>query len=393
MKRPIGEVLSQWKSYLTNISNNLMELSQQIEFQQIKLKTKDATNGYIGITKARAEQCLENFDRLWRYYSLLAEVVDKADNIYSKNSLFNNTEDDAREILERTLLVIESQRIAINERNLLSSENKDKKATPAEVLKYMQDSFDELCRNITEISRNSETVELRLENIKKEISKLNSNAKMLSLVDIPDFDVSRINDIERDPLQGSVELDKLVYSIEKYRASIKTIEEEYRKIVETFAKVDNMLSELRDLSDKSKEAITRSQKIFGATQELKYGIDMVVIESLQDWLKILQNKLSEGNLAAVKVGLSKLVQECSEKLENERENYNIINKAYNEWLDLKGHFKALCAKADILKVKGILSNNTLDEIIESTKAVLYSNQINLDNCRAMIRKIELGLKN
>lgn len=393
MKRPIGEVLSQWKSYLTNISNNLMELSQQIEFQQIKLKTKDATNGYIGITKARAEQCLENFDRLWRYYSLLAEVVDKADNIYSKNSLFNNTEDDAIEILERTLLVIESQRIAINERNLLSSENKDKKATPEEVLKYMQDSFDELCRNITEISRDSETVELRLENIKKEISKLNSNAKMFSLVDIPDFDVSRINDIERDPLQGSVELDKLVYSIEKYRASIKTIEEEYRKIVETFAKVNNMLSELRDLSDKSKEAITRSQKIFGATQELRHGIDMAVIESLQDWLKILQNKLSEGNLAAVKVGISKLVQECSEKLENERENYNINNKAYNEWLDLKGHFKALCAKADILKAKGLLSNNTIDEIMENTKAVLYSSQINLDNCRAMIRKIELSLKN
>jgi hypothetical protein len=393
MKRPIGEVLNQWKSYLTNISNNLMELSQQIEFQQIKLKTKDVTNGYIGITKARAEQCLENFDRLWRYYSLLAEVVDKAENLYSKNSLFNNTEDDAREILERTLLVIESQRIAINERNLLSSENRDKKATSAEVLKYMQDSFDELCRNITEISKTSETLELRLKNIKKEISKLNSTSKMLGLVDIPDFDISKVNDIERDPLQGSAELDKLVYSIEKHRASIRTIEEEYRKIVETFGKVKNMLSELRDLSDKSKEAITRSQKIFGATQELKYGIDMVVIESLQDWLKILQNKLSEGNLAAVKVGLSKLVQECSEKLENERENYNIINKAYNEWLDLKGHFKALCAKADILKVKGLLSNNTLDEIIESTKAVLYSNQINLDNCRAMIRKIELSLKN
>lgn len=393
MEKPIGELLSQWKSYLTNISTNLMELSQQIEFQRVKLKAKDATNGYTGLTKAKADQCVENFDKLWRYYALLAEVVDKADSLYSKNSLFNNTADDARETLEKTLMVIESERVAVNERNLLGSETKEKKATTAEVLKYMQDAFQELCRDITEISKSSETVELRLNNIKKDISRLNSTAKVLGIVDFPAFDTSKLNNIERDPLQGTMELDKLVYSIEKYRASIKNIEEDYKKTVEEIHKVGNMLTELKNLGDKSREAVNQSQRVFGNAQNIRPAIDISVVESLQDWMKVLQNRLSEGHLKAVKVGLSKLEQECTAKLAVERENYNINSRDYNEWLDLKGHFKALCAKADVLRSRGLLQDNLVNEIMDSTKTALYMIPVNLDNCRTLVKRFELSLKN
>lgn len=392
MEKPVGELLNQWKSYLTNISSNLMELSDQMEYQIIKLKAKDTTNGYTGITKVKAQQCVESVGALWRHFALLSEVVEKASDLNNRNSFLNNTENDVRDLLETSSLVIETERIAINERNLIGSENNEKKSTPGELLKYMQESFISVCSTVTEISKAAETVDTRLSNIKTEIERLNSTAKRLGITSIPSFAIDKVTEIESNPLQGEIELDKLVYSIEKYRASIKSIEGEYNNLIGTINKVRSMLSDLKDLAAKSRDVIVKSEKIFGSRQTTKPVIGDEILSSLQDWLRVLENKLSEGNISAVKIGVSKLEQECSIKLSVERENYYDISKDYNEWLDLKGQFKAMCSKADVLKAKGLLSNNFLNEQIQITQAALYANLVNLDKCRQLVRKFEGNLK-
>lgn len=392
MEKPVGELLNQWKSYLTNISSNLMELSDQMEYQIIKLKAKDTTNGYTGITKVKAQQCVESVGALWRHFALLSEVVEKASDLNNRNSFLNNTENDVRDLLETSSLVIETERIAINERNLIGSENNEKKSTPGELLKYMQESFISVCSTVTEISKAAETVDTRLSNIKTEIERLNSTAKRLGITSIPSFAIDKVTEIESNPLQGEIELDKLVYSIEKYRASIKSIEGEYNNLIGTINKVRSMLSDLKNLAAKSRDVIVKSEKIFGSRQTTKPVIGDEILSSLQDWLRVLENKLSEGNISAVKIGVSKLEQECSIKLSVERENYYDISKDYNEWLDLKGQFKAMCSKADVLKAKGLLSNNFLNEQIQITQAALYANLVNLDKCRQLVRKFEGNLK-
>lgn len=105
MVKPAFEMLSEWRLYLTNISSNLMELSDEMEYQIIKLKAKDPTNGYTGITKTKAEQCIDSMGSLWRYFALLSEVVEKANELYKRNSFLNNTEDEVREILETATIV------------------------------------------------------------------------------------------------------------------------------------------------------------------------------------------------------------------------------------------------------------------------------------------------
>jgi prefoldin subunit 5 len=392
MEKPVGELLNQWKSYLTNISSNLMELSDQMEYQIIKLKAKDTTNGYTGITKVKAQQCVESVGALWRHFALLSEVVEKASDLNNRNSFLNNTENGVRDLLETSSLVIETERIAINERNLIGSENNEKKSTPGELLKYMQESFISVCSTVTEISKAAETVDTRLSNIKTEIERLNSTAKRLGITSIPSFAIDKVTEIESNPLQGEIELDKLVYSIEKYRASIKSIEGEYNNLIGTINKVRSMLSDLKDLAAKSRDVSVKSEKIFGSRQTTKPVIGDEILSSLQDWLRVLENKLSEGNISAVKIGVSKLEQECSIKLSVERENYYDISKDYNEWLDLKGQFKAMCSKADVLKAKGLLSNNFLNEQIQITQAALYANLVNLDKCRRLVRKFEGNLK-
>lgn len=391
MDKPIDNVLGQWKSYLTNISSNLMELSDQTEFQLIKLKTTDRTNGYTGITRIRADRCVESVGVLWQHFALLSEVIEKAAGLDSKQSILYNPDEDIRKLFEETLIVIDRSHVDINERNLLQDETNEKVATPKSLLKHMQESFESLCRDITEISSAEKSIQSRLGNIKIEIRKLNSTIGRLGITNIPVFETVKVTEVERDPLQGMIELDKLVYSIEKYRASIKILEDDYNWIVNSFDRVGTMLCELKELATKSKDAIIKSREIFSDIESIRPAISDEVLKSLQDWLGVLKNKLTEGALKAVKIGVSKLEEECYQKLERERENYKISSKAYNEWLDLEGQFKAMLAKADILKARGLLIDNSLNELIENTNTALHSNPVNLNDCRQFIKKFRLSL--
>jgi chromosome segregation ATPase len=328
---------------------------------------------------------------LWQHFALLSEVIEKAASLDSKQSILYNPEDDIRKLFEETLIVIDRSHVDINERNLLQDETNEKVATPKSLLKHMQETFESLCRDITEISNAEEALQSRLGNIKIEIKRLNSTIGHLGIKNMPKFEINRVTEVERDPLQGMIELDKLVYSIEKYRASIKELEDDYNWIVNSFDRVRAILCELKELATKSKDAIIKSREVFSNTESDRPVISEEVLKSLQDWLGVLEMKLTEGALKAVKIGVSKLEEECSQKLERERESYEVNSRAYNEWLDLKGQFKAMLAKAEILKSRGLLIDNSLNELIENTNTALHGNPVNLDDCRQFIKKFKLSL--
>jgi predicted oxidoreductase len=79
------------------------------------------------------------------------------------------------------------------------------------------------------------------------------------------------------------------------------------------------------------------------------------------------------------------------KLQKEKQNYDVIGRDYNEWLDLKGQFKALLVKSDMLRARGLLVDNSLDEIINNTNAALHANPVNMDNCRALVKRFMSSL--
>lgn len=391
MNMPAINMLNKWKLYLTNISSNLMELSGQTEFQLIKLKVADNTNGYTGITRQRADRCIEAVGALWQQFALLSEVIDKAAAFEGRRSILYNPDEDIRKLLEETLIVIDRSHIDINERNLLEDETDEKRATPRDLLKHMQHSFEEACRDVTEISNAERDIKSRLVNIKKDISILNSTAMKLGQKNIPVFEIKSITDIERDPLKGIMELDKLVYSIEKYRASIKTLENEYNSITESFNRIRRMLWELKELGIKSKDAVSKSIALFGEGITFKPVISQEVLNSLRDWLSVLENKLDEGEFRAVRIGASNLEKECLLKLERERECFTSNSKAYNEWMDLKGEFKALLAKADILKTRGLLPDDSLNILIQNINTAINSNPVDIEICRQHVEKLKLSL--
>lgn len=302
MDTPVGTVLKEWQSYITIISRNLMELSEQADVKIIKLKVKDSVNGYTGLTKARAIKAVDDLNTLWRYYALLSGVVDKASNLYSKDSFLRDTEPEVKELLENTPVTLETEHIDISNRKLLESENKEQKVSLRELLKLMQESF-ETTRNVfNEISHAAETVQNRIACMQSEISDLKNSALNLGLTNMPSFEVDRVGKIGSDPLQGLSELDALSLNIERYRLLVKSVQDDYNETAAMLSRAEGMILKMEDLSRKSADAVQKSREIFGTAVNANPAVGEDEITSLKDWLHILQNKLSEGSLSAAKIG-------------------------------------------------------------------------------------------
>lgn len=392
MDTPVGTVLKEWQSYVTVISRNLMELSEQTDVKIIKLKVRDSTNGYTGFTKEKALKAVDDLNALWRYYALLSGVVDKASNLYSKDSFLRDTEPEVRELLENTPVTLETEHIDISSRKLLDPESNEKKVSLRELLKLMQESFESTRNSFTEISHAAETVQNRIECVKNEISDLNNASLRFGLKNIPSFDIDKVGEIESDPLQGLAELDALSFSLEKYKLLVKSAQDDYNEVNSMLDSADSMLREIEDLSKKSKEAVQKSREIFGTAVSVRPAVDEEITASLKDWLHVLQNKLSEGSLSAAKIGAQRLENECTLKLDAERENCYSSCRDYNEWLDLKGEFKALLAKLMGLKVRGIKFDDSVDVLADKIQSSLNCNNVDLAICRELIERFYSNLK-
>lgn len=391
MDIPVGTLLKEWQSYVTAISRNLLELSEQNDVKIIRIKVKDGVNGYTGLTRNMAEKACDGLDTLWRYYAILSGVADKAADLYGKSSFLHNTEDEVRELLENTPVTLESQRIDIKNRDLLSPENNDTKVNLREMLKYMQDSFESTRDIFSEISHASSNLQKRLEVIKTKLDSLNNTARNLGLDEIPGFDASKIRKIGNDPLQSLRELDSIEDSMEKSMESIRTAERDYKDTIDILNSVRNMISEIEETSEKSRDAVSESMKIFDSYNAPKPVIGIDVLDSLRDWLDVLQNKLSAGGLNAAKIGAQKLMRECISKLETEKKNYEFNTRDYNELMDIKGEFKALLAKYQGLKSRGIVFENSIEILIQDIESSLYSDKVNLKNCKGLLGKFHMSL--
>lgn len=391
MELPVGTVLKEWQSYVTAISRNLMELSEQNEVKLIKVRVKDTANGYNGLTKLKALKAAEDLDTLWRYYAILSEVVDRASDLYGKSSFLHNNDDEVRELLDKTPVTLETERIDIKDRNLLSPENSVRKVNLRELLKYMQELFEATRNSFSEIAHACESLKSRLLSIQDEIQDLNNKAMLLHLKDMPSFDASQIELLESDPLQGLKELERLALNFENFKASIRSVERDYNETVDTLSRSAAILKEIEDVAVKSENAVLESKRLFGEAFTGKPVIGRDVLKSLWDWLNILQNKLSEGSLNAARVGALRLFKECTLKLDAEKQNYYENCKDYNEYQDLKGLFQALMVKLNGLKARGLLYSH-LDTLVSDIQDELNKDKVSLINCRQLIGRFQQSLK-
>ncbi len=386
------EKLDDLRTSVTTISRNLMEYGETEVVKTLRARFKDPTNGYMGVTGEKVARAIKTLDGLWNSYLLLARVVEQATDLNAKNGLFRNTEDEVREVLEGDSIEMPAEHIPIASRGLLSTAAKVERITPTELLQAMEQQFCAARDCVNKISGAIASAKPRLTTIKQEAATLANLAKSLGATSrLPDHMEQVLGSLDSDPLGCAAEIDRLESELGKERILLEAIENERTETRKALERARSLVTELRELSARSTAAIEETKKRILQPEGLMLPISGEEVTSLAAWLDSLEGNAAEGRYGAVKVGLTKWVAESELRLTAEREAYAKNQAALDEIAELKGIFKALCAKAAALKAKGVSLSDSLRETADEAENILKTSPFDLKLGRCAVQAYESAL--
>jgi hypothetical protein len=149
--------------------------------------------------------------------------------------------------------------------------------------------------------------------------------------------------------------------------------------------------ELKDIVARSNAAILETRQKIAAPEGLMTPMSDAAIESMQAWVYTLEETLNAGRFDAGKVGVSKLMQECNARLAIERSSYAANRALLDEMEDLKGRYKALCVKAEVLQCKEPACGESIRELAGQAKHILDTYPFNLRDARQIVGVFETTL--
>jgi predicted nucleic acid-binding Zn-ribbon protein len=388
----ISQQVSQWVSRLTTISRNLMDLSEAESTKLIRARLQAANNGFVGSTQVQAISALAMLDRLLEQYALLAHVIDEAADLASRNGLFRNYDARIKELLVGPSVILHTQQVGIQNRGLLEDEHREIRTTPSEALASMEQSFANARNTLVTISDAMARLRPRLATINQSINDLNEQAKALGIADSPPMlNISNaVSQAERDPLGGSSEFDSIEQMVIQRRVELQRIATEHQSILASIERGKGALKELRDTIARSRAAFNEAQTTILPPVSLISPASDEAVDSLDSWLQTLAQNVSAGRFDAVRIGITRWEQAYNDLLQKEQAGYEQNNAELAERIELRGRFNALCAKANILRSRGLILDRAVEE---QTRAILDAVPFDVQTGRRLVKTFEAALAN
>jgi hypothetical protein len=387
------QLVNQWKARLTTITSNLMDLYQAESTKVIRARLKDPARGYRGVTKEKATGAVEALDHLLEQYDLLAHVVDEAADLAKKNGVFRNYEARINDLLNGPSVVVTQEQVALADRGLLDDEQRVIRATPAQVLAQMEQSFARARDSLSAITEVITGVRPRLDALKAKTASLDKWAEVLKVPNttaLPDVSQA-LSDVERDPIGSAVDIGRLEETIARRRAELQSIDDDRKAVLANLQHGTTALVELQDLMVRSTAALAEARQTIAPPDELAlFGADDAAA-SLAQWLTTLQQNFTEGRFAAVKVGMVKWEREYNDKLNAARASYDHNQALLDERAELKGRFKAISAKADILRSRGVVFGEAVEAASRQARSVLDAIPFDIRTGRRLVEAFEAAV--
>jgi hypothetical protein len=389
----LSQQLNQWKTHLDTITSNLMDLYGAESTKVIRARVNDPVHGFSGVTKTRAARAVEMLDDLVDLYTRLANVIDEATSLMRKGGVPRNNEERARELFEGQSVVLQTQHIVMRNRGLLDDENREVRATPAEVLAIMERSFAEARDAVTTVADAVAHVQPRLAALGEKIATLDSWAKTLGMARpavLADA-AQPLARIESDPLGGASEVDRLDEAVARWRTELQAHDVEYKAVLASLGRGKAALTELRDLARRSEAAFKEARETIADPAGLVPPTGGEAVETLANWLASLERNAASGRFAAVKVGMAKWERMCSDRLEKERATCARNSAVLDERIELRGRFTALCAKADALRRRGVAIGEAAEAAARQGAPVLDAMPFDLPAARRIVEALAAAL--
>jgi ElaB/YqjD/DUF883 family membrane-anchored ribosome-binding protein len=389
----LSQQLDQWKTRLNTITSNLMDLYGAESTRDIRARLKDPVHGFSGVTKARAVRAIEILDDLVDLCMRLTRVIDEASDLGKKGGVLRSNEERAKELLDGQSVLVQSQHVSVRNRGLLDDGDREVRATPAEVVAQMERSFAEARNACTTIADAMAHAQSRLAALEQKITTLDGWAKTLGVARpaaLTDASLP-ISRVASDPLGCATELDPLEDALTRWRTELQAIDADHKEVLASLARGKAAIAELRDLVARSRAAFAEAHEKLADLEGLMPPAGDEVVSSLDDWLRTLEQNSAAGRFAAVKVGMAKWEQACNERLEAERASCARNSAGLDERTELRGRYRALCAKADALRSRGVALGDAAEAACGQGKSVLDAIPFDLRAARRVVGALEAAL--
>ncbi len=393
----LSQQLNQWKTRLNTILNNLMDLYGAESTKLIRARLNAAADGFSGVTRAKAARAIEMLDDLMDLYTRLSHVVDEASDLVRKGGVLrdNSNDERAKDLLDGPSIVLRTQRVGLSDRGLLEDETREVRATPSEALAYMDRSFAEARDGVTAIADALANVQSRLAALDQEISTLDRWAKTLGMARPAALaDASQpVSRVASDPLGSATEVARIADAVARWRTELQAIDADRKAVLASLERGKAALAELRDLVARSGAAYVEAREKIADPAGLvpPTGDEEKDVEALDAWLKTLEQNAATGRFAAVKVGMAKWQQTCSNRLDMARASHARNSAGLDERTELRGRFRALCAKADALRSRGVALGEAAEAASRQGKSVLDAIPFDLPAGRRVVEAFEAAL--
>lgn len=391
MDSAINEQISFWKKKLLTINQNIMDLNDLSSSKM--LEDNLSTGNYIGLTEKKASECVKIIDNLLQNYFILSKVIEKAQDLSNKSTIFHNYDDEINFLLNGKSITLHKEDIPINNRELLYDKNKGAEITPKETLEIMVKDFERAKLDLNSIIEGEENTIKICSKMREEINELKLAATNLGKNgQVLDGYIASLEYCEKDPVVGVIQIQEISKEIYKFRDELyKSLKnsEELNKAIEEYS---SMLERIKRIVEVNNNFIVENKEILGKLISYKIPEKDEKLQEFYKCIEDLKYNLSLKRISAVNIGVNKLSQQLENKLKDETDKLKENREKAEYFNELKGRYTALEAKINIMHMKGHDISPKVSEVLTTVKEKLQSNEIDLVEIDELLKKLYIMMK-
>jgi hypothetical protein len=388
--------LALWQDRLAVVSRNLGEINELPALQRIKMKLRTTPDLYAGETAARITDALAALDDLWKDYLLLNALLDQADELRKRSSLFNDHDADIAKLLHGRSITLPLAHVPLAERGLLTTAERADKVTPGELLAAMNALFALAKDTVLKLDETERGLNTRLDalvgatrELAQRAEALGFNASEVAAI-AGSVDALRATSIA-DPLAAERKLIEGEHWLAEWQTQIEYAELQRDALEADFAAAAAALAELRRLCEQARLAHDNSQAKIANAPTLPSPTAASVITQLGTWLETLASSRERGDWRAARSGLDKWMTACASHQQAERRIIAANQAPIAQRDELRGRLKALRAKADTYAARGIRLDARAARLGDEARDILYSQPADLKRAGQLVSAYEAAI--
>jgi hypothetical protein len=393
----IDKALKDWQAKLMLISSNLLELETLPISRRLRGDAQMPKVTFVGHTQSAVETAFNAIDNLWHYHQALTEVLTQATKLYKalpKLWVFDHQLEEIKQLLYGKSVKLPTASTPITQRSLLSAIEDTTTITPDDLLHLMTNQFDIAKGIILSIDQAWSHLLPELEKVENETASLkylalSLGSKSLNECEFLEQQLSNCRtQIESNPLAANADLsNNITPLLEKLRLNLTNLNSQREQCRSELKRAQTLYKELEELNNQSRKVWTECQTKIETSKILQTPLSTDEIAELYKWLQTLI-VTEQNNWNAAKIGLERWLKNVTDYLVAVKKSITANQSILEMRAELKGRLSSLQAKAQSYKLRGIITDSSLDILAQQAMQALHRQPTPLETAIGLVNEYE-----